>query len=145
MTWVFMVLIAVAVVVVGLVVVGRITSQLSAEPSTSYVDIDDAVVWVGDHLSPATTAEISYDDVRCVLGWYLDYLAGQGIARSDEFDPAPTGPLMADENDALAWVLGRMSAAGDNAPSLTDDQVAEICDVQRSYLVGIGAVRSIDS
>jgi hypothetical protein len=144
MTWVFMVLIALAVVIVGLVIVGRITGQLSAEPATTYVDLNDAVVWVGDHLSEDTTAEISYDDVRSVLGWYLDYLAGQGIARSDEIDTAPTGPLMADENDALAWVLGKMAAAGDDAPALTDAQVVEICDIQRSYLVTIGAVRSID-
>lgn len=145
MTWVFMVLIALAVVIVGLVVVGRITGQLSAEPATSYINLDDAVVWVGDRLSPETTAEITYDDVRLVLGWYLDYLSDQGIARSDEIDRAPTGPLMADENDALAWVLGRMAAAGDDAPSLTDAQVVEICDVHRSYLVSIGAVRSIDT
>jgi hypothetical protein len=144
MTWVFVVLISLAVVIVGLVVVGRITGQLSAEPATSYVDLDDAVVWVGDRLSAETTAEISYDDVRSVLGWYLDYLADQGIARSDDITPAPVGPLMADEDDALAWVLGRMALAGDNAPALTDAQVVEICDVHRSYLLSIGAVRSID-
>jgi hypothetical protein len=144
MTWVFVVLIALAVVLVALVVVGRITGQLSAEPTTSYVDLDDAVAWVGDNLSADTAAQISYDDVRSVLGWYLDYLANQGIARSDDIDPAPVGPLMADENDALAWVLGCLAAAGDDAPPLTDDQVVEICDIHRAYLLRIGAVRSID-
>jgi hypothetical protein len=144
MTWVFVALIALAVVIIGLVVVGRITGQLSVEPATTYVDLDDAVVWVGDRLSPGTSAEISYDDVRAVLGWYLDYLSDQGIARSDDIDPAPVGPLMADEDDALASVLGRLAAAGDDAPALTDAQVVEICDVHRSYLLSIGAVRSID-
>jgi hypothetical protein len=145
MTWVFVVLIALAVVIIGLVVVGRITGQLSVEPATTYVDIDDAVVWVGDRLTPETSAEISYDDVRAILGWYLDYLSDQGIARSDDIDPAPVGPLMADEDDALASVLGRLAAAGDDAPALTDAQVVEICDAHRSYLLSIGAVRSIDS
>lgn len=143
MTWVFVALIAVLVVVVGLVVVGRVTGQLAAEPQSAYVDMDDTVLWVADNLSDETTAQISYDDVRAVVGWYFDYLTDKGIARSDDL-PAASGPLVADEDEAVAYVLGRLAAGGESAPELTDAQVVEICDTQRTYLVAVGAVRSID-
>lgn len=145
MVWLFVVVGGLAVVAVGLVVVGRVTAELAAVPPVSTVDLDDAVLWVGDRLPQATTAEVSYADVRVVLGWYLDYLADKGVARSDDVSPPASGPLVADEDEALAFVLGRLAAAGDDAPSITDAQVVEICDAQRGYLVAIGAVRSIDA
>jgi len=174
MVWLFVALIALAVVAVGLLVVGRTTTELAAQPPATVLDLDDAVVWVGDHLSDETSAQVSYGDVRSVLGWYLDYLTDKGVARDDDVDPAMSGPLMASEDEALAWVLGQMALAatadsgthdsdvgdsdvgdsdvgdsdvGDSgtAPDLTDEQVVEICDTTRSYLVAIGAVRSIDA
>lgn len=144
MVWLFVVLIAVAVVVVALVVVGRITGELATQPRSTVVDLDEAVVWVGDHLSDDTTAQVSYDDVRSVLGWYLDYLTDKEVARSGEGTPFPSGPLLATEDEALAWVLGQLARSGDDAPALTDEQVVEICDTHRAYLVAIGAVRTID-
>jgi len=145
MLWVFVAVIAVAVVVVGLVVVGRTSGQLAGQPAATVLDLDDAVVWVGDHLDDDTTAQVSYDDVRCVLGWYLDYLTDKGVARDSDVTPPASGPLVASEDEALAWVFGQLAAAGDNAPQLTDEQVVEICDAQRSYLVAIGAVRTIET
>jgi len=65
------------------------------------------------------------------------------VARRDDATPAISGPLVAAEDEALAYVLGRL-AAEDGSPDLTDAQVVEICDAQRTYLVTIGAVRSID-
>lgn len=145
MAWLFIVFGAVAVVAIGLVIVGRVTAELAAKPPVSTVDLDEAVLWVGDRLPSATTAEISYDDVRVVLGWYLDYMTDKGVARPNDAVPATSGPLVADEDEALAFVLGRLAAAGDDAPPVTDAQVVEICDVQREYLMTIGAVRSIDA
>jgi hypothetical protein len=143
MAFAFIVITALAVLVVALVVVGRVTANLADEPATSYFDLDAAVVWVGDHLSDETTAEVSYDDVRQVLVWYLDYLAEAGVVNAGEPEQVPVGPLMADEDTALAFVLGQLAAAGDNAPGLTDAQVVEICDAQRDYLRRIGAVRGV--
>ena len=145
MAWVFIVLGAIAVVAVGLVVVGRVTAELAARPPVAAIDLDEAVLWVGDRLPEATTAEVSYDDVRLVLGWYLDYLTDKGVARSNDAAPPTSGPLVADEDEALAYVLGQVAAAGDDAPGVTDAQVVEICDAQRGYLMAIGAVRSIDA
>lgn len=144
MVWFFVALIVIAVVVVALVVVGRVTAELSDQPVTALFDLDAAVLWVGDNLPPGTTAEITYDDVRVVLGWYLDYLTDKGVARRDDVTPAASGPLVAAEDEALAYVLGQFAAAGDDAPALSDAQIVEICDAQRTYLVTIGAVRSIE-
>jgi hypothetical protein len=140
MAFAFVVITALAVVVVALVVVGRVTASLAVEPASSYFDLDAAVLWVGEQLSEETTAQVSYDDVRQVIVWHLDYLADEGVARSDDIEPVASGDVVANEDEALAYVLGRLSAAGDNAPVLTDAQVAEICDAQRAYLVHIGAV-----
>jgi len=142
-TWVFVVLIGVAVVVVALVVVGRATAELGAAPVTSTVDLEDAVAWVGDHLAPETSAQVSYDDVRVVIGWYLDYLADKGIARDHDGNGPVSGPMLASEDEAVAWVLARLGDPG--APELSDDQVVDICDTQRDYLVRIGAIRSMEA
>ena len=100
MAWVFIVLGSIAVVVVGLVVVGRVTAELAARPPVATIDLEEAVLWVGDRLPAATTAEVSYDDVRVVLGWYLDYLFDKGVARSNDAGPPTSGPLVADEDEA---------------------------------------------
>ena len=143
MTWVFVVLIGVAVVVVALVVVGRAAAELGAAPVTSTVDLEDAVAWVGDHVAPETAAQVSYDDVRVVVGWYLDYLTDKGIARDHDGDGPVSGPMLASEDEAVAWVLTRLGDPG--TPELSDDQVVDICDTQRDYLVRIGAIRSMDA
>ena len=107
----FVVLAIAAVVAIALVAVGRLTYRLEDEAPTSVYDVAEAVEFVADRLPDDVTAQLSYDDVRDMLLWHLDYLEDRGVAR--EFgDNVTSGPLVAAEDEGLAYVLGRATDAG---------------------------------
>lgn len=140
MGYAFIVLGALVVVAIGLVAVGRVTAELAAEPRLSVFDLDEAVEWVADRLSTETAGQLSYDDVRTVLGWHLDYLEARGAA----FEGPATGtgrsgegPVVTVEDDAVAFVLGKADEA---AFDVADERVAEVLDLQMRYLDAIGAI-----
>jgi hypothetical protein len=133
---VVVVVVAVVVVAIALVAVGRVTAELAQAPPRSYFDEDEAVVFVADRLSEATTAVLSYDDVAAVIGWHLDYLEGRGVA-SEVGPEQVAGPVVADEDEALAVVLGRADEAG---LEISDEQVVEVLHAVEAYLVAIGAI-----
>jgi hypothetical protein len=135
-TFVFIVLTVVAVVVIGLVALGRLTYRLEEEPPTSVYDLEEAVEFVADRLPDQITAELSYDDVRTLLLWHLDYLEDRGVAR-ESGDNVTSGPLVAAEDDALAYVLGKATDAG---MTLDDTWVVQVLDASNDYLEAIGAI-----
>ncbi|MCC5951562.1 MAG: hypothetical protein JJU45_05650 [Acidimicrobiia bacterium] len=137
MSWVFIAVGAVAVVVIGLVVVGRVTAELADRPGASVYDQDEAVAYVAERLPPEVTAELSYADVDAVLTAHLNYLEMKGVAGDPAVAPLAQGPLVAEENEGLAWVLGRLSEEG---RALTDEHVVEVLDAELEYLRFIGAV-----
>lgn len=141
MFWLFVALIAVAVVAVALVVVGNVSSRLAKEPPAVTLDLNVALGDIADMLSDETTAQLSFDDVRAVLSLHLDYLELKGVARDNDLDAPMAGPVFADEDEVLAWVIGKVSDNEDL--EVSDDQVAEILDCQRSYLSNIGAIEAL--
>jgi len=130
---------ALVVVAIGLVAVGAVTGRLATEPPTSVFDLDEAVQWVADRLPDELTARLSYDDVRTLLGWHLDYLAAKGVAgESDhELEVRPSGPIVAPEDEGVAYVLGRATEEGLDVDDVT---VVEVLDVATGYLDAIGAI-----
>lgn len=137
MVVVVFIVIALVVIAIALVVVGRVTAELAASPPQSYFDLDEAVTFVADGLPSDATAALSYDDVRLVLEWHLDYLEGKGVAHRGEPVEAPAGPLVADEDDAVAFVLGRAEVAG---VDVSDVHVVQVLDGASAYLEAIGAI-----
>lgn len=137
MAWLFVVIGALLVVAIALVVVGRVTAELAAAPPRSYFDVDEAVQFVADRLSDETTAQLSYADVQALIEAHLAYLADRGVAADSEAEAVPSGPLVADVDEGLAFVLGRASEAG---LEVTDEQVVEVLEVQAEYLAAIGAI-----
>jgi len=133
---VLIVVAVVAVVVIGLVTVGRVTYRLEAEPPTSVYDLAEATEFVADRLPDDVTAQLSYEELRDMLVWHLDYLEDRGVAR-DSGDNVTSGPLVAAEDDALAYVLGR---AGDAGIEVEDVWVVQVIDASGAYLEAIGAV-----
>jgi len=97
------------------------------------------VHYVADRLPDDVTAELSYDDVRSVLGWYLDYLELKGVAAESDHDleARPSGPIVAGEDEGVAYVLGRASEAG---VQVDDVQVLEVVEAGIDYLTAIGAI-----
>lgn len=134
---VFALLAAVIVVVIALVTVGRITGELVDAAPTSIYDLDEAVAFVADRLPDEVTAELSFDDVRSLLTWHIEYLEERGVARQQGVDQIAAGPLVAAENDAVAHVLGRAATAG---MELSDVWVVLVLDADAAYLEAIGAI-----
>jgi hypothetical protein len=158
MGWAFLIVTAVVVVCIALVAVGRVTLTLAEQPRRSYYDIDEAVEFVADELPEHVTAQLSYDEVRALLRWHLDYLEAKGVAfapgeepdadaaqvrqpQPDGVDVEPVdpdrGPLVADDDEALAYLLGKVA---ESDLEVDDADVVEVLAGERRYLEAIGAI-----
>lgn len=133
---VFVVVAALLVVVIALVAVGGVTGRLGATAPTSVYDLDEAVEFVADRLPEDITSQLSFDDVRALLLWHLDYLEERGIAR-DFGDHTTSGPLLVGDDEGVAYVLGKAQDAG---MELDDVWVVQVLDGQAAYLEAIGAI-----
>jgi hypothetical protein len=165
--WLFAALTAVAVIVIALLAVGRVTFTLAEQPRASSYDLEEAVLFVADQLPDDATAQLSYDDVRTVLGLHLDYLEAKGVAHEGPAEPAApvepepdlaeettaepaaplefpewpeaarAGPLVADDDEALPYILGRLA---ETSADIEDVHVVQVLEAERSYLEAIGAI-----
>lgn len=118
------------VVVIGLVVLGRETARLAAEPRPAVFDLSEAVDHIADRLPPEVQARISYDDVRWVLLADADVLDTTGPADEDD-------PQVVDEDEAVARILALADRVGRD---LADEDVVAVLDGRTGYLRHIGAV-----
>lgn len=141
MIWLIAVVGLAAVVAIAFVSVGIAVGRLEQETAPSVYRLAEAVDYVADHLPGEVTARISYDDVRTVLGWHLDWFAAVGLATShgqELGDPAvAVGDMaVADTGVATDAVVARSLEEG--GPDPVD--VVCILEVQLAYLSEIGAV-----
>ena len=145
MAIVFVVLTVLVVVAIALVAVGRVTAQLEAQPPPSLFDMDEAVEFVAERLPYDVSAALSYDDVQQILGWQLDYLENKGVAAPTEQElvleqAAGTAPLVADDDEGLAYVIGQ---AGEAGLEVDDVQIVAVVEQFMDYLGAIGAVGTV--
>ncbi len=143
-TPIFVVLTLVLVVVIGLVAVGRVTFGLAEQPPPSLFDLDEAVEFIAERLPYDVSAQLSYEDVRAIVGWHLDYLEDKGVAAETEEglveeQAAGSGPVVAAEDEAVAYVLGR---ATDVELEVDDVQIVLVLEAEMAYLEAIGAIGS---
>jgi hypothetical protein len=136
---IFVVVIVIVVVVIALVAVGQVTGRLGAQVAPSVYSVDEATDFVAERLPDDVTAQLSFDDVREILQWHIEYLADRGVAAGLYDDRAVAGPLVAAEDDALAYVLGR---AAEVDMEVDDVWVVQVLDANETYLRAIGAVGS---
>lgn len=135
----FVVVIVVVVIGIGLVAVGQVTSRLGTQAPPSVYSVDEATDFVADRLPDEVTAQLSFDDVREILQWHIEYLADRGVAAGLYDDRGVAGPLVAAEDDALAYVLGR---AAEVDLTVDDVWVVQVLDANEAYLRAIGAIGS---
>jgi hypothetical protein len=135
--WIFGIVAVIVIVAIALVAVGKVTAELAAAPRVSVFDLDEAVDYIAERLPLDTAGQLSYDDVRLILGWHLDYLEERGVATEARLDDLPTTPVVTDDDGSVAYVLGRASDAG---LDVADEQVVEVLDLQMAYLGAIGAI-----
>ena len=141
MIWLIAAVGAVAVVVIAFVAVGAAVGRLEKETAPTVYRLSDAVEYVADRLPDEVTARVSYDEVRVVLGWHLDWFAAVGLATSHGVelgDPAVAVDEMAvaDTDAACDAVVARSLSEG--GPDPVD--VVCILEAQLAYLAEIGAV-----
>jgi hypothetical protein len=132
MIWVLGVVAIVAVVVMGLVVIGRETNRLAHTARPAVFELEEAVQYIVDRLPDASSARLSLDDVRWILRADVDLLE-EATADPD----SPDDPEVVDEDDAVARILG---AADDSGRDLVDEDVVAVLDGRSAYLRAIGAI-----
>jgi len=133
--FVLAVLAVILVVVIALVAVGREAFTLGAQPKQAHFDLEEAVQFVADRLPDEVTAILAYDDVRSLLRWHLEYLRDRGVpVRRDQ---TAGGPVVVEDDEGIAWVLGRADDAG---LEVTDVEVATVLEVELEYFQAIGAI-----
>lgn len=137
----FAVLSALAVAAIGLVIIGRVTAKLAQQPPPSLFVLEEAVHFIGDELPYEAAAQLSYDDVRALVGFHVDYLESRGVAADlgdvVEASRSGSGPLVAEDDEGVAYVIGRAAAAD---LEVTDVQVVQVLTAEMSYLAAIGAL-----
>lgn len=116
---IFVLAAAVVTVVIALVAVGREAFTLGYRPKQALFDLDEAVDFVADRLPDEITARLSFDDVRRIVRWLVDYLQG--------------GKDVVEDDEAVAYILGKDE-------TLDPDDVFAVVQGANAYLEAIGAV-----
>ena len=140
MIWLFVVLSALSAFVIAAVSVGSVTAQQGTKARPAVYDIEKAVEFVADSLPASVTAEVSYEQVRQVLEWHLEYLENKGVASSHTDAEVREDLVVVDDAEPIAWILGRADeTVNEITDGLSDDHVAAILLGQERYFAHIGA------
>lgn len=139
MIWFFVAAGVVLVVVIALVFIGASTNYLARLPRQSVFHLPEAVDWVADRLPAEVAAALSYDDVRRILIWDLDYLDQLEVPVRDVDAVEQDEVVVADDDAAVVHAL---SCAADEEIELDPVHVAVVLDLAAGYLRAIGAVGS---
>ncbi len=132
-----MVLSALVTFVVAAVSVGGVTAKLADKPRRTVYDLEDAVDFVAGHLPPEITAVITFDDVRQVLGWHVDYLRERGVASYRTDDDIGDELVVVRDDEPVAYIIG---LADEAELEVTDEQVVAILAAEERYYEAIGAI-----
>lgn len=153
MTWIFLIVGLVLVVVIGLVVLGRETARLADVARPAVFDMTEAVEFIADRLPLDTQARISHDDVRWVLLADADLLEeataepsaasapddqdDDGLGDGPGGEPDDGEAQIVDEDAAVARILELADGSGRD---LADGDVVAVLDGRMAYLEAIGAI-----
>jgi hypothetical protein len=136
MVVVFVVAAAAVVFVIAAVVIGREARRLDAKAPQPVFDMEEAVHWVADHLPYDVSAVLSYDDVRNIIDWNLEFFRSKGVSGNGS-GPHTDGSIVVGGAETVEYVLARAILAGND---YTPVQVHAVLEAQMAYLVAIGAV-----
>ena len=132
----FGVVAVVLVFVIAAFVIGREARRLDAVPPRPVFDMDQAVLWIADHLPFEVSAVLSHDDVRRIIDWNLEYFRTKGVS-SNGSTVRHEGPVIVGGAETVEWVLARAQQDGSE---YTAAQVHAVLDAQMNYLEAIGAI-----
>ena len=132
----FVVLAGAIVFVIAAAVIGREARRLDAKPPEPVFNINEAVEWVSDHLPFDVSAVLSYDDVRRIIDWNLEFFRSKGVS-SNGSGPHIDASVVVGGAETVEYVLAKAIVAG---AEYTPVQVHAVLEAQMAYLVAIGAV-----
>ena len=121
---------------IAAVVIGREARRLDAVPPNPVFDLDEAVAWVSEHLPYEVSAVLSYDDVRRIIDWNLEYFRSKGVSGNGS-GPHAAGPVIVGGAETVDYVLVKAQTVGE---PYTAAQVHAVLDAQMTYLEAIGAI-----
>jgi hypothetical protein len=133
---VYAVIVLVIVFGTAAVVIGREARRLDAVPPNPVFDLNEAVVWVAEHLPFEVSAVLSHDDVRQIIDWNLEYFRTKGVSGNGH-STHTDGPVVVGGAETVDYVLHRATAQGS---PYTAVQVHAVLDAQMTYLEAIGAI-----
>lgn len=137
MSAVYIVIVVAVVFAIAAMVVGREARRLDAVPPRPVFDLEEAVLWVADHLPFEVSAELSHDDVRQIIDWNLEFFRTKGVSGNGH-SPDVEGPeIIVGGAETVDYVLARATREG---VSYTSPQVHAVLDAQMRYLEAIGAI-----
>ncbi len=139
-TWVFVVIAAVAVFVIAAVVIGREAHRLDAVAPRVVYRLDEAVDYVADHVPPTTQARLTPEEVEQLLMFHLRWLHAKGLQPVDVVDRRQDvfEPTVIDEDTLTAYLIGESERTG--LELLDDVDAVEVVEAHLAYLDAIGAV-----
>ncbi len=138
MTWIFLLLGLVIVVVIGLVVLGRETARLSDTARPAVFDMTEAIAFIADRLPVETQARISHDDVRWILLADADLIEDATAEQVEDLEAELEEQReIVDEDAAVARILELADGSGRD---LADEDIVAVLDARLAYLDAIGAI-----
>ncbi len=129
--------VGVIVFVIAAWVIGREARRLGAVRYVPTYRLDEAVAYVGDRLSEEATAELSYEQVRQILRWHLEFLQGQQIA-ARQMDASDD--VIVSDDPGVVHVATR---ASENGLDTELGRLSEVISLQLDYLKAIGAMSEV--
>ena len=108
---------------IAAVVIGREARRLDAVPPQPTFDLDEAVQWVAENLPFEVSAVLSYDDVRRIIDWNLEYFRLKGVSGNGH-SSGSVGPVVVGGAETVEYVLARAEAIGAIGPEAPPDESA---------------------
>ena len=136
LVWVVAGVVGVIIFAIASIVIGRETFRLEHVAPKPTFDIDKATTWIGDNLPDEVTAQISYDDVRSILTWSLEFFKTKGV-QANGVDRVISSPVVIGSAETVDWVMLRAAA---NGSTISPVEIHAVLDAQFKYLDVIGAV-----
>lgn len=131
------VLAAVLVVGIGLLFVGSAVGKTSEMPAQVVVDVHEAIDFVAEAIPIEVSSVLSYDDVRRLLRFHLEWIQAYHWAPDGFSD----GPIVFEEYDALGYVMERADV---NHFDVDPAHAAAVIEAHSAYLQVMGAVHIDD-
>ncbi len=124
---------ALIVVAIALVAVGGGVAKTTAMPDQVVYDVMESIDFCAEALPDEVTATLSYDDLRRALRLHLEWIQAHHFTPEGD----PDGPLVFNDDDALAYVMER--AAVTQLP-ISADHARQVISAHLAYFQFMGAV-----